>query len=100
MQAQRCHCGPRRLLAHPHDELAEVATLEETDEGARRILQAVHHVLEVFHLSLLETARHLALELRETVAIIADDDEALHLQSLAQDRSQEEGDAVYTTREP
>src|SRR4051812_38910395 len=64
----------RRILAHPHDQLAEVLAPEEALERTRGILQAVDDVLAIFHLTFLHPAGDVAEEVGLAVRMVGDDE--------------------------
>src|SRR4029077_6771739 len=61
----------------------EILALEEPDEGCRRALEAVDHILAVFDPPFFKPARHVAKEFALLGGKIADD-EAAHRQPFAQ----------------
>src|SRR5438132_2637905 len=90
-QPFRCVAGHRsgslsrsagRVIAQPHQQLAEVLSLEQPDEGFRGMVEAVDDVLAVFEMAALDEWRDRGAELGLAVALVADD-EALDLEPLA-----------------
>src|SRR5713226_1327572 len=68
----------RRILRHPHDQLAEIPSFEQTHERGRGILETVDDVLAE-----LQTARHhqrraLLEKRRRPVGVVADDEPPDH----------------------
>src|SRR3954466_2676767 len=51
------------LLRHAHELLAEIFPLQQSDEGLRRVLEALGHVLAVLDPAFLDPLRHVANEL-------------------------------------
>ena len=70
------------LGAELHEHLAEVLSLEEAEEGARGVLQALDDGLLVLETPGLDPGAGLAQELGVAVEVIADD-EALHADAIA-----------------
>src|SRR5271165_3300965 len=65
---------PFRFRCDPHHDLAEVLALEQADERARRVLEALHNVLAVCDPALLQPGRGLAQKLGLLGEEIADDE--------------------------
>src|SRR5512143_1928321 len=76
---------PRRIVAHPDEQLAEVLTPEQAPEGPRGVLQAFHDVLLVPDLPLLEPPRVIPQEVGLAPRVIGDD-EALDQRPLDRQR--------------
>src|SRR4026208_1938970 len=71
----------RLLVGHLHQQLAEVAALEQSHEGLRRILQPARDVFAVLDASGLHPLAHIANERGEAMEVVRDD-ESLHLDLL------------------
>jgi hypothetical protein len=61
-----------------HDQLSEVLSLEQSDEGIGSPFETFHNILAVFDLSGAEPFRHLFLKMAEMGAVIVKYDESLH----------------------
>jgi hypothetical protein len=55
------------LLGHPHQLLADVLSVEKSNEGLRGIFQAVHDALPVLDPAFLDPLAHLLLSLTEPI---------------------------------
>src|SRR3989449_3687818 len=63
-----------RIVADPHDELAEIPAAQETDERLRGVLQTDDDVLPVPEPALAEPRRAVAVEVGEAVGVLGDDE--------------------------
>src|SRR4030095_5295010 len=88
----------RLLVRHLHQQLAEVAALEQSHERLRRILQAARDVLAVLDASGLHPLTHVVDE-RGLAIEVAGDDEALHLDLPHQEQAQHLRAAIGALRQ-
>jgi hypothetical protein len=70
--------GLCRIRANLDEQLAEVLAAEKSQEGPRRILQALHHVLPVLQPPRLQPAGDVAQELVAPALVVGDEEAADH----------------------
>ena len=63
-----------RIVADPHDELAEIPAAQEADERLRGVLQTDDDVLPVPEPALAEPLGRVAVEVGEAVSVVGDDE--------------------------
>src|SRR5271163_1506764 len=77
----------RRIVAELDQELAEIAAVQQSDEGLGRPVETLHDVLAVFQLATAHQRRRHSAILAETLPLVTDD-EALDFEPLAYCRRQ------------
>src|SRR5690606_29435829 len=78
---------------HLDDQLAAVFALQQALEGADGVFQALHDILAVTYLAVLDPLTHVALEVFRPVEMV-ELDEAAHRQALDQYEAHELGQPV------
>src|ERR1700689_3111081 len=87
------------VRAHTNHQLAEVATRQEPQEGARRILQSLDDVFAVLDLALVQPTTHRIQEIGTAMLESVGDDESAQREALDQNLPHQSGHAAASFTE-
>ena len=72
-----------RIFGDPHQQLAEIPTLEKALKSTDRLVDAIHNVLPVTNLAVIQPSGHVFAKCCLPVHVIKND-KSLHLQTFGQ----------------